>query len=774
MPEIRRTRPRRDTFAFDDQEIAERVIRFYTQDDADRTHEKEARMQRYAKYRMWTEPKDWPWPEASNIPLSDIQEKGLRVEDTLHNAVMSARPPIGAKAIAKHNKEKEAKIDRLIDVQVFVEQDGEGVVGDMANAFVVDGHYVVFVPWVKEMRESSDLRLFDPIPDEVLPSEYFRAILVREFGNRVAVQRADGWDWQVEGTDGEPFEVRFYTRDDAVEMVVRREVTVYDGPRIILKEWDDVLFPARAANLHIPSPSNPHGAAHVILVDHPTVDEVRRLAEQGIYDRLDEDQLDALGTAGEAGTNQEMREQKDDLQGATETRDTRPQTESQRTVTRLMCFDLYAMERGAPAQDVVWVVIQDIKALCRARLLTEIYPSRVPRRPLVSRSMLPVRGRVAGISLPEQIEGLHDAMKAIIDQTIDGGTMKIIPPGFYRPSGSMKPETIAYSPGEMYPLNDPQRDVNFPTLNTQGEALGINLFTLIQQMEERNTAIGELQLGRVPQGRASALRTLGGMSLIAGQGEARPERILRRFFGGLAEIWGLIHEENQHFLPKEKQIRITGYPGAGEDPYMTIRPADVEGEYVFDFDANVLNTSKMALQQSLTAIAGYYVSAIAIQLGIVDADGIYRLLRDIGRAFGQDPDQYLKAPTPASNQPRLFAEEALAAIFEGQPPQGVPAEGAAQHFQKLVEFFQSDNIGLLSEAGQAVFRQYLQQIAQLAAEEQRVAQLAAAAEQMGMAGGQGQPGRPAESIQEPGGFPPVQQNELLDESLPGARGNGGA
>ena len=57
--EIRRARSRKSRFKFDDKEIVDRVLHFFEIEDQARHHEKEARIQRYAKYRLWTEGKDW-------------------------------------------------------------------------------------------------------------------------------------------------------------------------------------------------------------------------------------------------------------------------------------------------------------------------------------------------------------------------------------------------------------------------------------------------------------------------------------------------------------------------------------------------------------------------------------------------------------------------------------------------------------------------------------------------------------------------------------------
>ena len=60
---LRRERPRVESFAKVAEErenIVQRVLEFFTNDNQDRAAEMDARLQRYAKYRMWTEPKSWP------------------------------------------------------------------------------------------------------------------------------------------------------------------------------------------------------------------------------------------------------------------------------------------------------------------------------------------------------------------------------------------------------------------------------------------------------------------------------------------------------------------------------------------------------------------------------------------------------------------------------------------------------------------------------------------------------------------------------------------
>ena len=94
-PTIRRTRERRKyTRIGDDRRktIQDRIERFYRDDMADRTRERNARLERYAKYRGWTEGKTWPFENSSDISLPDLMTGSQREQDTLANAMLSAPP----------------------------------------------------------------------------------------------------------------------------------------------------------------------------------------------------------------------------------------------------------------------------------------------------------------------------------------------------------------------------------------------------------------------------------------------------------------------------------------------------------------------------------------------------------------------------------------------------------------------------------------------------------------------------------------------------------
>jgi hypothetical protein len=431
------------------------------------------------------------------------------------------------------------------------------------------------------------------------------------------------------------------------------------------------------------------------------------------------------------------------------------------------------------AEDVVFWVLVEPKIVCRARMLSEVFPAKVPRRPLAEATFCPVGGRREGISLLEMQEGIHDMQKMLFDIACDSATLGAMPVFFYRMAGAVKPENLQVFPGMGIPVGDPVRDIMFPNIgNNNALGMVLNLISMGSTWGDRATMIGEFQLGRVPTGKSSALRTTGSMSMLQAQGDARPERILRRLFIGLSQIYSIIHELNCAFLPRGKQIRVSGLKRPDEDPYVTIDGREkIDGLYDFEFEANAFNTSKAALQQSLMQLAGALLSPIGIQTGLVQPENIYNLMRDMGKAFGVQVDKYITPPHPEASLPMITAEDAITQIMSDMPPYGRPAEGTQAHIEKLAQFYQDDTFGQLTDKQVQVFGAYVMQLAQRLQQEQQQAMMAQAAAQFQQQMGQqmgGPGGAPAQQVADPNaGMPPVSGGgELMDESLPTAGGGG--
>jgi len=778
---VRRTRERRHPNSIrkneDRAKIANRVVDFYRNDKKSRSKDEDARLQRYAKYRQWTEGANLPWDDASDVAIPDAAAQSLAAQDALYNAVVATRPAITARATNDADAQKARTLDHLLDTQFFEENNGEELVGEAVDLFVNEGVVTLYIPWVREMRNVRDMRILDPLQDENFPIDTFRDILRTEWPpgewNHFEVDGSEGWDWRVEpgiGNKGTPKTVRFYTRSNGdLEMIYDHDINVFDGPKIIPLGYHQVVTPIQCRNLQAPSPSNPGGAPHVTITEKITVDEISRLRRDGFFDLIDKDEMERISQTRESRDETRTQDQQRKMQGQDEEETIRENDHGRLTLLR--CFDLYDIDGDKQNEDVVWWVILETKTLCKAKYLTELYPMNPPKRPFAEGSYISVPGFREGISQLELVEGMHDLRKEMLDMGVDAGTLTTFPFGFYRPTSSVKPEPLKIWPGELHPLSNPQQDIYFPNLGQNNtHAFTFNMLTWAANAEEKLTTIGDVQQGRVPPGRSSALRTSGGIAQLMEAGNQRPERILRRFFRVLTDAYAFMHALNRTFLPAEKEFLVAGVLSPDEAPYQRVKREDLQGEFQFLFEANVGNASRGALQESLQSMLGLYVNELAVTLGIVTPENVYQLYRDLGRAIGPDPDRYLTPPSPQSTALRVMAEQALTSIINNHFPVGIPYEPPEEHLQKLIAFTEDpERFGLLDGPQRQILNEYMTQVQTLVQESQRQQQIAQSANAAGQAAqGQGTPEGGAQGVAPP--QQQLQQNELADETLPSARG----
>ena len=768
----------------DKAEAVQRIEADYDDDIRDRSAWADRRNQRYAKFRGWLEPKNYPWPGSANSHMSVIATDVLRTEDTLHNAVLSIRPVMGAVALNQVDELKSEPIDDLLDYQIFIENRGEELIGELISAFVQDGTCVSFIPYIKETRVVSSVHTLGQY-DQTTDFQAFALDKLREvFGRDSLPKPVDSaqpfrWTARVEQPttkELEEIEIELYVdEEDEVQCVSKQSLRIFDGPCLIPKDLEDILVPTRSANLQPRSLSNPKGAAHVMVLDVTTLDEVKRLQQEGYYDLLTKEEIKGLEESKTHGTEETGSDPhtakvlKDDLTGVYHGHS----ADAAKRLTRITWYGQMDVDGDGLDEEVILWYLKDSKKLLRAKYLTEMYPANPPRRPFAEARFIAVPGQFYGIGLIELLEHLYDLLKATFDQMIDSGTLANDPWGFYRAASGLTPGVIRMMPGELYPMTNPKEDVAFPNLPHADQSFRINVVGILSQFLDELSMIGQLQLGRVPHGKASALRTASTTQTLLQQGDARPEHLLRRFFRGLAEVWTQFHELNRAFLPKGKQFKIINAFERGKDPYVTVDDlSTLKGRFEFDFQANILNTNKALKGQIMNSIAGLLINGMTLQMGLVTPEKIYLILRDILKASGQDTN-YLQKPTPDIDAQKITWQEAVLLITHGRLPDGYPAEGASRHLQYLMEFHNSINFGYLTEGQATLFAKWLQRIQGMAMQE---AQAASMADQFAasMGGGMGptQPGPAAP--QGPAGNAPVNAGELQDESLMNAGGGANA
>jgi hypothetical protein len=181
---------------------------------------------------------------------------------------------------------------------------------------------------------------------------------------------------------------------------------------------------------------------------------------------------------------------------------------------------------------------------------------------------------------------------------------------------------------------------------------------------------------------------------------------------------------------------------------------------------------------------GVLVNPLLFQLGIVTPQNVYQLIADFIKARGQDFQKYISPPTndPFAGGPKISVEDAIMSIMNGVYPYGGPMEPLPEHLQKLQEFVSTPaNMEIFTQQQVAMLGQYaaqrVQEMQQALQQQQMMENAAAMQQGMGSGGqagvGAGKPGPEGQQAPPntgPGGNPPVNGREMLDESIPGAGG----
>lgn len=786
----KRSRPKltygiEDGIALTADELVTKIDNLVREEQRKRSFWIEQRYIRYAKLRGWLESKDWPWENASNQHVPVMLANCLRVEAGLFNAVLGVRPVMNAKPTRKDQKEGADRAAQLIDFQIFMEGDGDQRIEQYITQYVEDGTVVSFQPWVRDRREIHDVRVIPAEPDDQSLLTYLFDVIPTLMPGiqQLAPVNADGMAWEGVVVDaskrGTPISIDVYDRDDdMLELALVWEATLFDGPTIVVHQLEDIVVPLRAENTQPITPQNPYGAPWVARLVRTDFDTIKRRQRDGTYDLLTEDDLDDIeGVLGMRKPLYYVENNEDFLREQKDTKEGRfylyGGEEAQREwITAIEWYGRWDVNDDGLDEEVIFTFCKEARKLMRARYLTEQYPGLPVRRPFAESRFIPVPGQFYGIGLPEVMEGVHDALHVLVNQNVDNGTLANTPFFFYRASSGLKPEVIRLWPGEGYPLDNPQQDVAFPQFPQRDQQWNFNMIGLWMQFLDKVTQIGPIQMGQVPQGKASALRTTGTTMALLQQGAAMPEQILRRLFMGLRQIWEQCHLLNLRYLPKNKAYLIAGKPLDQDDAYGTVKdPEEIAVPIAFDFVATLLNTNKGLMASAIQTLGGALVSPLLLQAGIITAEGIYNWAEDLIKATQLDPARYIHRPKGMPEGPRHTAEEVILMLIEQRMPEVAPLEDPQEHMEKLQKFMQSDEFGYLSAGGAILFKNYLmglQQLIQATQQQQQMMQAAQQFSQQMKQQSQVKGGPPTT-----GQVPPMQTQQATQSEINGANASHG-
>lgn len=369
---------------------------------------------------------------------------------------------------------------------------------------------------------------------------------------------------------------------------------------------------------------------------------------------------------------------------------------------------------GINTDVVVWVHAET-RNILRATYLRRVNKSG--ERPYFKIDFHKRAGQDHGIGIIEMVHPLSKEMDAIHNLRIDYGMISTMPFGFYRPTSSIDPQIIDLEPGSLIPVDDPQRDVYFPTLGNR-TAFGFQEEAALQTMVERLTGINDMLLGNLT-GAQGATRTATGARALMGESNTNLNVPLRRLGRGWRQALQFVLHTLQQRIPKGLSFRVTGETGDDYWRYIASQE-DIAGDFDFEVSNNSENSNKAIQQEMASQVLQLVLNPLLIQTGVVNTGNIYEAVKSHLKAQGvKDFSKFITKP-PEWNHMMTPDDEANR-ILRGIP---VPVTPEMDH-QGFLDYFQYvyDNDELLGQFSE-------QQTLLLAAQADKHKQMLAALEDM--------------------------------------------
>ncbi len=736
-----------------DEDMASDILDMIQHAKDERIQWMDERIVRYAKLRGWRQTQTYPWDGAHNEHIPIIMSNKLRIDAGLFNAVMGNKPMMQGKSLRRDKMDQADKAANLIEFQLMQEAEGEAVIAQAVDQFTADGTLISYQPWVKDSRKMVDVRVVAGPPDGEDLTMYLVGVLNDIMGSALTEltdETGDGYHWSGKWKDAEgktqDVEIEVWDRDDdKLDIEMRWEQVTFDGWVPIVHQLEDIVVPLRSLNCQPVTPHNPFGAPWIARRVRVHLDQIKRRKANGTYDLLTDEDFDKVVAYARARSFPDEIQQEDAIKIEKEAKaglvaDWSGLDEEQKWVDVWEWYGSTLIGDGADeylCETVIHVVDLPGGVLCRARYLSEVCPGSQQWRPFAEERFIPVPDCFYGISVPELMEGLHDLLHDLFNSNLDRGDIANLPVMLYRASSGIKPEEMRARPGDWIPVDSPKDDavpVQYPHAD---QSWSFNMIGMVQQLAERLIQVGSLQFGQVPQGKASALRTVGTTMAILQQGAALPEQILRRFFHWMQQVYGQAHRMNMKFLPEKKRYLIAGKDPDTDAAYAEASPADLQLPVNFEFGATLLNTNKGVMSQALQQIGSAIFNPLAMQFGVVDANSFYQWAKDTINAAQLDPSRYLKRPQGLPDTPLLMPGDAIAILTEGKMPPGINfKDGPQDALDQIMQWMQSDDFGNVHISNVGVVREYLTQLQQAVMQQQQQQAAMQAAQQFQASQGQ--------------------------------------
>jgi len=629
----------------EDLELPRKVDDMWHQANADRSRRLSDLINYMTEYDQFLEATiEGPFTVAGDLHLPTTYVALKTVHARFMQALVTSMDNFTAKARSRGNSEREQGISDVMKYYLSdASNNNEGYTAELDKwvwAWIGYGQAFFKQRWEKRYRKFIDVeeRAVPGAPD----------ITIDDQGNEVLTPRIE-----------------------LKEVEVDQVVKIFDGPvGEYIAEEDIVMI----------GTDNPQTAEGVIHRQWLTADQLWQLTDQKIFDEAAVKAVIKGGKSSLSGDQDTQRRQISKQIGGESELDKDFIADRYEIYEAYLSYDVDGS--GINSEIIVWVA-KDSRRLLRATYLDRV--NKQGKRPITRIVYQPREDSNHPLGLIEMLHPLSKEVDFFHNLRVDFGFISSVPFFFYRATSNIEAEKLKIEPGMGIPVDDPQRDVFFPTIGNrtsfgQAEEQGI------KSEIERLTSISDLNLG-VLTGAQGATRTATGTRALLGETSANLDVFLRRLNMGwgslLTYLFGMVQER----IPSGLSFRLLGEDGM--DVFREIPTRDeISGEFDFIVDPSSSSSNKQVQLANAGQIMQITSDPLAIQLGIVTPTEYYEARKNFLKQLGvKDFGKYVRKPTL---KPKLTPRDEIDMVLAGQQVDIFPDMDHLGYIQ-LWEFIKSDD-----------------------------------------------------------------------------------
>lgn len=589
----------------------QRITKMWDDSNNDRSDYLDRREERQAMWRS-LEPqiKEGPWESSSNYNVPIILTYGKAIHARLWQLFADRYGFFDVSARREAYKDRELPVKEFMN---FVWNDWANnkagckpTMIDFLWNLVFDGSGICKLVWRQDTH-----RFLDRVPVEITEE-------------KIVFDRQDQRGRSV-----------IETRQD-YEDQVRTEVIEY--PEIVNVDLEDFILPIGQAD--------PQTSDWVATMVECSKDDLKIYADQEKFDAdVVKEIIELTSSSVDLGDkNTQIKQERRYMDGYNNT----PSTEDSQVHKIIEWYGKAFVEPEYSQDDendlekveqevVMWVHAESRKVLGWTYLY-RIAPDG--KRPLFKADLLNFPNRSYGVGVAELLADLATNLNAIYNLRVDNGTMATLGWGVYRGTSGLKPDTIRISPGELMPVDDVQdiRMMQFPYLGQFGQQEEQQLTGYAEKL----LSINELNLGAIPN-KVGALRNATGSNLLASESSIQLQIHFDRLAYCLDKMLQSMFRMCRTRMPEEIYYRVTG--DLGQNVFGKVARQDLEGEYDFKINLDILGQSRVEKQQQATLTMQTLMNPAFMQTGIVQPQNLYEIAKTFLKAQDVERvDKFITAP----------------------------------------------------------------------------------------------------------------------------------